>query len=144
MNAKLSFMLDVRRLRVLHAVSAYGSVTAAAAALGYSAPAVSQQLAALEREVGMRLTERAGRGVSLTPAALILVAHTDEYQGGRGELEPSPTPFGQPHAHLPFQGGELLGYGGGRVAERRGGRGHRPVRADGVQDPEPAHVEHEA
>jgi DNA-binding transcriptional LysR family regulator len=70
-------MLDVRRLRVLHAVSAYGSVTAAAAALGYSAPAVSQQLAALEREVGMRLTERAGRGVELTPAALILVGHTD-------------------------------------------------------------------
>ena len=70
-------MLDVRRLRVLHAVSAYGSVTAAAAALGYSAPAVSQQLAALEREVGMRLTERAGRGVELTPAAHILVGHTD-------------------------------------------------------------------
>jgi DNA-binding transcriptional LysR family regulator len=70
-------MLDVRRLRVLHAVAGYGSVTAAAAALGYSAPAVSQQLAALEREVGMTLTERAGRGVSLTPAALILVAHTD-------------------------------------------------------------------
>jgi DNA-binding transcriptional LysR family regulator len=70
-------MLDVRRLRVLHAVSAYGSVTAAAAALGYSAPAVSQQLAALEREVGMRLTERRGRGLELTPAALILVGHTD-------------------------------------------------------------------
>src|SRR5690348_11731164 len=70
-------MLDVRRLRVLHAVSAYGSVTAAAAALGYSAPAVSQQLAALEREVGMKLTERAGRGVELTPAAHILVGHTD-------------------------------------------------------------------
>jgi DNA-binding transcriptional LysR family regulator len=70
-------MLDVRRLRILHAVSSYGSVTAAAAALGYSAPAVSQQLAALEREVGMRLTERAGRGIELTPAAAILVAHTD-------------------------------------------------------------------
>jgi DNA-binding transcriptional LysR family regulator len=70
-------MLDVRRLRVLHAVSAYGSVTAAAAALGYSAPAVSQQLAALEREVGMRLTERVGRGLELTPAAMILVGHTD-------------------------------------------------------------------
>jgi DNA-binding transcriptional LysR family regulator len=70
-------MLDMRRLRVLHAVSAYGSVTAAAAALGYSAPAVSQQLAALEREIGMRLTERSGRGISLTPAAGILVAHTD-------------------------------------------------------------------
>jgi DNA-binding transcriptional LysR family regulator len=76
-NDKLFFMLEVRRLRVLHAVSAYGSVTAAAAALGYSAPAISQQLAALEREVGMRLTERAGRGIGLTPAADILVAHTD-------------------------------------------------------------------
>jgi len=70
-------MLDVRRLRVLHAVSTHGSVTAAAAALGYSAPAVSQQLAALEREVGMRLTEREGRGIALTPAAVILVGHTD-------------------------------------------------------------------
>jgi DNA-binding transcriptional LysR family regulator len=70
-------MLDVRRLRVLHAVSAYGSVTAAASALGYSAPAVSQQLAALEREVGLPLTERAGRGITLTPAATLLVAHTD-------------------------------------------------------------------
>ncbi len=69
-------MLDIRRLRVLHAVSAHGSVTAAAAALGYSGPAVSQQLASLEREVGMRLTERAGRGIALTPAADILVAHT--------------------------------------------------------------------
>ena len=70
-------MLDIRRLRVLHAVSVHGSVTAGAAALGYSAPAVSQQLAALEREVGMRLTERAGRGIELTPAAAILVAHTE-------------------------------------------------------------------
>ncbi len=77
MNAKLRFMLDIRRLRVLHAVSVHGSVTGAAVALGYSAPAVSQQLAALEREVGMRLTERAGRGIELTRAAAILVAHTD-------------------------------------------------------------------
>lgn len=70
-------MLDMRRLRILHAVSAHGSVTAAAAALGYSAPAVSQQLATLEREVGMQLTERAGRGIGLTTAAGLLVAHTD-------------------------------------------------------------------
>src|ERR1700743_1720444 len=70
-------MLEMRRLRVLHAVSAHGSVTAAAAALGYSAPAVSQQLAALEREVGMQLTQRAGRGIGLTTAAGLLVAHTD-------------------------------------------------------------------
>jgi DNA-binding transcriptional LysR family regulator len=70
-------MLDVRRLRVLHTVHAHGSITAAAAVLGYSAPAISQQLASLEREVGMRLTERVGRGIALTPAAEILVAHTD-------------------------------------------------------------------
>ncbi len=74
-------MLDVRRLRVLHAVASYGSVTAAAHALGYSGPAVSQQLAALEREVGMSLTERRGRGISLTPAADILVGHTDALLG---------------------------------------------------------------
>jgi DNA-binding transcriptional LysR family regulator len=80
-------MLDVRRLRVLHAVSTYGSVTAAAAALGYSAPAVSQQLAALEREVGMRLTERAGRGIELTRAAGILVAHTDALLAGLDAAE---------------------------------------------------------
>jgi DNA-binding transcriptional LysR family regulator len=60
---------------VLHAVGTYGSVTGAAQALGRSGPAVSQQLAALEREVGMPLTERAGRGIVLTPAADILVAH---------------------------------------------------------------------
>src|SRR5262249_59582533 len=59
------------------AVGAGGRVPAAAAALGSAPPAVSQQLAALEREVGMRLTERAGRGLELTPAAVILVAHTD-------------------------------------------------------------------
>jgi len=82
-----SGMLDVRRLRVLHAVSTYGSVTAAAAALGYSAPAISQQLAALERDVGMRLTERAGRGIELTPAAGILVAHTDALLAGLDAAE---------------------------------------------------------
>jgi molybdate transport repressor ModE-like protein len=70
-------MLDLRRLRVLHAVATYGSVTAAARALGYSGPAASQQLSALEREVGVPLTERAGRGIVLTPAANVLVAHTD-------------------------------------------------------------------
>lgn len=70
-------MLDVRRLRVLHAVSRHGSITAAATALGYSGPAVSQQLAALEREVGLPLTERRGRGIALTAAAHVLVAHTE-------------------------------------------------------------------
>jgi DNA-binding transcriptional LysR family regulator len=74
-------MLDLRRLRVLHAVSRHGSLTAAAAALGYSSSAVSQQISALERDIGMPLTERSGRRIALTPAADILVAHTDVLLG---------------------------------------------------------------
>lgn len=65
-------MLNVERLRVLHAVSATGSVVGAAAALHVTTSAVSQQLARLEREVGQRLLERRGRGVRLTEAGALL------------------------------------------------------------------------
>jgi len=70
-------MIDPRRLRTLHAVATHGTVTAAAAVLGYSGPAVSQQLAALEREVGVQLTQRDGRTLVLTPAADVLLAHAE-------------------------------------------------------------------
>jgi DNA-binding transcriptional LysR family regulator len=69
-------MLDVRRLRVLSEVSAAGSVSRAAANLNYTHSAVSQQLSTLERETGTKLLERDGRGVRLTHAAHVLVAHT--------------------------------------------------------------------
>ncbi|MEC4018105.1 LysR family transcriptional regulator [Streptomyces sp. H27-D2] len=62
-------MLDLSRLRALHAVSAHGSVSAAAIALGYTPSAVSQQIAKLERETRTTLLERQGRGVALTDAA---------------------------------------------------------------------------
>lgn len=62
-------MLDLGRLRALHAVATHGSVHAAALALGYTPSAVSQQLAKLERETGTVLLERRGRGVALTDAA---------------------------------------------------------------------------
>ncbi len=52
-----------------------GSVSAAAALLSYSPSAVSQQMSALERETGVRLFERAGRGVRPTDAALLLCQH---------------------------------------------------------------------
>lgn len=68
-------MLDPRRLVVLREVAAHESVSAAAAALGYTPSAVSQQLAALERETGTELVERAGRGIRLTEAALTLLPH---------------------------------------------------------------------
>lgn len=69
-------MLDVRRLRLLHALSVHGTVTAAAEALHVTSPAVSQQLAALEREAGVALVERDGRRLSLTRAGHVLAAHT--------------------------------------------------------------------
>ncbi|HMJ33399.1 MAG TPA: LysR substrate-binding domain-containing protein [Baekduia sp.] len=70
-------MLDVRRLRVLREVAAHGSFSAAAEALSYTQSAVSQQIAALEREAGSRLVERSARGVRLTDAGRALVGHTD-------------------------------------------------------------------
>jgi DNA-binding transcriptional LysR family regulator len=70
-------MIDVRRLRVLREVAMRSSITAAAAALEYTPSAVSQQIATLERETGVTLLERRGRGVVLTPSARALVKHTD-------------------------------------------------------------------
>jgi DNA-binding transcriptional LysR family regulator len=62
-------VLDLARLRALHAVSVYGTVGAAAGALGYTPSAVSQQIAKLERETRTTLLERQGRGVRLTDEA---------------------------------------------------------------------------
>ncbi|MDX6251545.1 MAG: hypothetical protein QOF10_4905, partial [Kribbellaceae bacterium] len=62
-------MIDLGRLRALHAVAMYGSVGSAADALGYTPSAVSQQLAKLERETRTVLVERRGRGIVLTDAA---------------------------------------------------------------------------
>jgi DNA-binding transcriptional LysR family regulator len=68
-------MLDLRRLRLLHELHERGTIAAVADALQFTPSAVSQQLAVLEREAGVGLLERAGRGVRLTDAALVLVDH---------------------------------------------------------------------
>jgi DNA-binding transcriptional LysR family regulator len=70
-------MLDVRRLRVLREVAARGSFSAAAESLAYTQSAVSQQIAALEREAGTRLVDRSARGVRLTEAGRVLVRHAE-------------------------------------------------------------------
>src|SRR5438067_1527521 len=70
-------MLDVKRLRVLREVARTGSFSAAAEELGYTQPAVSQQISALEREAGTRLLQRGARGVTLTDAGRTLVEHAD-------------------------------------------------------------------
>ncbi|BFV57083.1 LysR family transcriptional regulator [Kitasatospora sp. CMC57] len=64
--------MDLGRLRALHAVAVHGSVGGAAAALGFTPSAVSQQIAKLERETRTVLLERQGRGVALTDAARTL------------------------------------------------------------------------
>jgi len=70
-------MLELRRLRLLRELSERGTIAAVADALQFTPSAVSQQLAMLERETGVRLLERAGRGVRLTDAALVLVDHAE-------------------------------------------------------------------
>ena len=70
-------MLDVKRLRVLREVAAKGSFSAAADSLAYTQSAVSQQIAALEREAGTVLVDRNARGVRLTEAGRALVRHAD-------------------------------------------------------------------
>src|SRR5215210_2454711 len=70
-------MLDVRRLRVLREVARQGSFSAAAEALTFTQSAISQHVAALEREAGASLVERGPRGVRLTDAGRALVDHAD-------------------------------------------------------------------
>ena len=68
-------MLDVRRLRVLLAVAENGGIAAAARALSFTPPAVSQQIAALERQLDVALVDRTQRTVRLTAAGERLAGH---------------------------------------------------------------------
>jgi DNA-binding transcriptional LysR family regulator len=70
-------MLDVRRMRVLRELAAHGTITATAAALDFTPSAVSQQIAALERETGVALVDRGPSSVVLTPAGHALVEHAE-------------------------------------------------------------------
>ncbi|MBB2948560.1 DNA-binding transcriptional LysR family regulator [Actinoplanes lutulentus] len=80
-------MLDLHRLRIFRSVVASGSVHAAATNLGYTPSAVSQHVAALQRETGLALLERAGRGVRPTSAGLALAAEADELLARLGAAE---------------------------------------------------------
>jgi DNA-binding transcriptional LysR family regulator len=89
-------MDDLRLLKVLREVALRGSFSAAAEALSYSQPAVSQQIARLEAQAGVRLIERHPKGIRLTPAGEALVRHTErileqlaEAQAELGEIASS-------------------------------------------------------
>jgi DNA-binding transcriptional LysR family regulator len=90
-SRKLGFMLDARKLRVLRAVAEHGSFAAAAAELRYTPSAISQQVAALEREAGAVLVERGPRGTRLTQAGAVLDRHAalvlGQLAAARAELD---------------------------------------------------------
>lgn len=94
-------MVDAHRLRIFLSVMASGSVNAAAGHLGISPSAVSQQVSALQKETGLTLFTRHGRGIEPTPAAHTLAAESEQLmaelkrvdavvedlrEGGTGEL----------------------------------------------------------
>lgn len=73
-------------LRVCREVALHGSFSAAARSLGYSQPAVSRQIAAMEAALGYRLFARAVRGVTVTPAGAVVVEHAARIIGATGAL----------------------------------------------------------
>jgi molybdate transport repressor ModE-like protein len=96
--------LDLRHLAALEAIAREGTVSRAAASLGYTQSAVSQQLRALERIVGVTLVERGpgARAVELTEAGRQLLAHADAISG-----------------HLETARADLAAFADGRVGELR-------------------------
>ncbi len=73
--------MDSRRLLVFREVARAGSISGAARVIGWTQPAVSQQLRALEREVGSRLLLRGAGGVELTEPGRVLLARADAVAG---------------------------------------------------------------
>jgi DNA-binding transcriptional LysR family regulator len=80
-------MLDVHRLRVFRSVVASGSIQAAAVNLGYTASAVSQHVSALQRETGLTLVTRIGRGIEPTAAGIALANEIDGVLSRLGDVE---------------------------------------------------------
>lgn len=82
--------VDAASLLVLRAIADHGSITAAASALGFSQPALSQQVRRAEARAGTPLVERTGRGIRLTPAGRVLARHgvavATALEAARGEL----------------------------------------------------------
>jgi DNA-binding transcriptional LysR family regulator len=80
-------MLDLKHLRVLKEVAERGSFSAAAEALSYTQPAVSQQIAALEQRTGAKLVDRTRRGIRLTEAGRVLLGHSEAILARLAEAE---------------------------------------------------------
>lgn len=80
-------MIDISTLRALVAVDQHGSVVAASEAMGYSPSAVSQQIKKLEKQAGVAVLERNGRGVLLTERGVALAGYGRRILGELEELQ---------------------------------------------------------
>ena len=80
-------MVDLRRLRMFHAVATRASFSAAALDLNYTQSSVSEGVAALERELGVTLLDRSSRPVGVTPAGEIVLAHAEALLGQAKAVE---------------------------------------------------------
>lgn len=80
-------MLDLNRLRVLQEVARTGSFSAAARSLRITPSAVSQQVAALERTLGVPVVARGARGVTLTDPGRLLTQVTETVTGDLSQVE---------------------------------------------------------
>jgi DNA-binding transcriptional LysR family regulator len=70
-------MIEISRLRSFRDLVYHGSFSATAAARSYTPSAISQQIALLERDVGLKLVERGSRGIRLTEAGKVLLPHAE-------------------------------------------------------------------
>lgn len=95
-------MLELRRLRLLTEFARRGTIAATADVLGYTASAVSQQLAALEREAGTPLLVRTGRSAELTDAGRRLVDHAGGILAAVEAAEADLTGPGEPRGRVPL------------------------------------------
>src|SRR5258708_5860385 len=121
-------MLDLQRLRLLHELHARGTIAAVADALQFTPSAVSQQLAVLEREAGVPLLEKAGRGVRLTDPALRRgpAGRADAARARHRALTAPPAQASLPRAPRPGAGAGSAGGGGEPRPPSREGRGEDP------------------
>jgi DNA-binding transcriptional LysR family regulator len=136
-------MFDARLLSVFREVATRGSFSDAATALSFTQPAISQQIARLERQLDTRLLVRDGRGVTLTPAGEVLLRHAEtvlaqlrlaeaEVLAATGVERPAPArrrlsraPAGEHHAAGAGRAARLASEDRRRDARRRGRRGAR-------------------
>lgn len=90
MTIEIDQRLDLQSVRIVRAIAETGSITAAARALGYSQPAISQHLQRTEARLGLALVTRVGRSVRLTEAGTVLARHaltiTSALDAAEGDL----------------------------------------------------------